>query len=64
MTLKRGHKDDNRELHSQPMPAPSFLSLPDLTHANIGSFLRDDDDDENNSCLRVAEVSRELFVFY
>ena len=62
MARQRGRKDGDHEPHGQPLAPPSFLSLPDLAHDAIASFLRDDDDD--NSCLRVAEVSRALLESY
>jgi len=44
-------------------PATPSVLPADLAHDAMASFLRDDDDD-NNSCLRVAEVSRALLESY
>jgi hypothetical protein len=63
MVHQRGREDGDHEFYVQPLSLPSFLSLPDLVHANIASFLRGGGDDDN-SCLRVAEVSRTLLESY
>jgi hypothetical protein len=44
-------------------PPPTFLSLPDLAHATIASFLPDGNKG-NASRLRVSEVSRAMLESY
>lgn len=48
----------------EPTPPPSFLSLPDIAHATIASFLPDGDLLFGGSRLRVSAVSRALFESY
>jgi len=56
----RRRKANIEEAPIQPAPAPtSFLSLPDVAHGIIASFLPDTD-----SRLRTAEASRALFESY
>lgn len=44
-------------------PVPPFLSIPDLAHSSIASFLPDGDKPKI-SRLHVSEVSRALLGFY
>lgn len=61
MAHQRGREDDKHELHVQSLPPPSFLSLPDIAHNSIASFLRNDYED---SCFPAAEVSCALLELY
>jgi hypothetical protein len=60
MTCQRGREDDDHE----PLPTPSFLSVPDLAHAIIASFLPDGNWGTEHSHQRVSEVLRDLLEFY
>ena len=63
-TRPRGMAQDD-DGHVQPHPAisPFFLSLPDIAHASIASFLPDGNKG-NDSRLRVSEVSRAMLESY
>lgn len=61
--LKRSQVGDGDSRNQPPPAPPSFLSLPDLAHTSIASFLPDGNKG-NDSCLRVAEVSRALLESY
>jgi len=61
----RGRKPTIKEVPVKPPPAPTlFLSLPDIAHACIASFLPDGDEGGDCGRLRVSEVSRPLVEFY
>jgi len=60
----RRRKANIEEAPIQPAPAPSsYLSLPDVAHGIIASFLPDSNKGAE-SRLRVAEASRALFESY
>jgi hypothetical protein len=61
MAQRPGEEDD--DVRIQPPPRLSFLSLPDIAHASIASFLPDGNETED-SRLSVSEVSRALFESY
>lgn len=64
MAQRRAQReDDDAQLPIQAAAAPpSLLSLPDVAHGIIASFLLHDDD--NDSPLRVSEASRALLKSY
>jgi len=56
--MAQRRRDDGADaVQMQPSPSPSLLSLPDIAHSCITSFLRDGNKG-NDSRLRVAEASR------
>lgn len=59
----RGDEDDVQAQGAQPQQPPSFILLPDITHATIASFLPDGDNKKDNR-LRVSEVSQALHDAY
>ena len=59
--VKRG-RDKNMAV--QPIPKPTFSSLPDVAHTIIASFLPDSNGVGKNCRLRVSEVSRALLESY
>lgn len=59
----RSDDDDDDRVHSHASPPPSFLSLPDIAHASIASFLPDGDTGKDNR-LCVSEVSHAMFESY
>jgi hypothetical protein len=58
---KRG-RDNNMAV--QPVPTPTFFSLPDVAHAIISSFLPDGNGVGKDCRLRVSEASRALLETY
>jgi len=60
---RRRRKATVDEVPNQAPPAPPFLSIPDLAHSNIASFLPDGNKPKK-SRLRVLEVSRALLGYY
>jgi len=62
--MAQRRRDDGADaVQMQPSPSPSLLSLPDIAHSCITSFLRDGNKG-NDSRLRVAEASRVLLEAY
>ena len=62
--MAQRRRDDNADaVQTQPSSRPSLLSLPDIAHSCISSFLSDGNK-RNDSRLRVAEASHALLEAY
>lgn len=57
---RRGRGNDDNDVRVQPPTGALFLSLPDLAHSSIASFLPGGNRG-NDSRLRMSEVSRQSY---
>jgi len=64
MAHQRGREGDEADIPVQQLLGLSFLTLPDLAHDTIASFLPDGAWGTKCSRLRVSEVLHELLKFY